>query len=227
MTMTNTTESPYGSQAQAQHLRVVRVRTAYERWWKRSLDLVLASALVLVMLPVILLIAFAIRVGLGKGVLYSQQRVGRDGQPFTIWKFRTMRPDRRTRSDVPVEQDRRQQHKTVADPRHTGLGRLLRRLSLDELPQLLNVLRGDMSLVGPRPEVLSIAEERGYLDHVRHQVRPGMTGPYQVSDLRYNGDLRDGLDVDADYVQRVSLRSDLRYLFRTVAVMLGRSSSGS
>ena len=84
-----------------------------------------------------------------------------------------------------------------------------------------------MSLVGPRPEIVSIALERGYHDHVRHDVRPGITGPYQTSELRLNGDLRAGLDVDEDYVHNVSLRRDLRYLARTVGVIVGLGSSGS
>ncbi len=176
-------------------------------------------------IPLGLVIAFAIRVGLGRGVLYSQTRVGLDGQPFEIVKFRTMRPDRRKATrEVPVE--RRAQHKSTADPRHTGLGRLLRKSSLDELPQLLNVARGEMSFVGPRPEVWEIAEQRGYLDHVRHEVRPGMTGPYQTSDLRENGDLRDGLRMDAEYVRDLSLVGDLRYLARTIGVLFGSTVGG-
>lgn len=213
----------------AEDLRLVRQRSLYERRVKRPLDIVGGLLIGLLALPVALLIALAIRVGLGKGILYSQRRVGMDGSPFVIWKFRTMRHDRRKREigeieEAPVESDRRSEHKHDNDPRHTGLGRTLRRLSLDELPQLLNVLRGDMSLVGPRPELVGVAQERGYLDHIRHEVRPGMTGPYQVSDLRLNGDLRDGLELDADYVNNLTFMNDLRYLAQTVSVMLGRSS---
>ncbi len=204
-------------------LHVVRSRSFYERRGKRLLDLALIGPIALAVAPVALLIALAVRVGLGAGVLYGQDRVGMDVHPFQIRKFRTMRHDRRARSEA-VDVDRRQKHKTVDDPRHTGLGRLLRKLSLDELPQLLNVLRGEMSLVGPRPEVWEIAEARGYLAHVRHEVRPGMTGPYQVSDLRRAGDLRDGLRLDAEYVRDISLANDLRYLFATIGVVLGRST---
>ncbi len=175
--------------------------------------------------PLAAAIAAAVRVGLGKPVLYEQQRVGENGELFTIYKFRTMRPDRRqTVIDLPDGHDRRNGHKRDDDPRHTGLGRRLRQLSLDELPQIINVLRGEMSLVGPRPEMPEIAEERGYLNHIRHQVKPGMTGPYQTSDLRLNGDLRDGLHLDAEYVFNVSLRNDVHYLLRTVKVLLTRAS---
>jgi len=213
----------------AEDLRLVRTKSLYERRLKRSLDIaggVLIGGLVL---PLALLIALAIRVGLGKGIFYSQRRVGLDGSPFAIWKFRTMRPDRRKREvgeieEAAVDSDRRSAHKHLDDPRHTGLGRTLRRLSLDELPQLLNVLRGEMSLVGPRPELVGVASDRGYLNHVRHEVRPGMTGPYQVSELRLNGDLRDGLELDEEYVQNLTFRNDMGYLVRTISVMVGRSS---
>lgn len=212
-----------------ENLRLVREESLYERRLKRSFDVLGGVGLGLLLLPLALLIAVAIRVGLGKGVFYSQRRVGMDRKPFVIWKFRTMRPDRRLREigeieDAAVEEDRRSAHKDFDDPRHTGLGRTLRRLSLDEIPQLINVLQGHMSLVGPRPELVGVASERGYLDHIRHQVRPGMTGPYQVSELRLSGDLRDGLELDAEYVQNLTLRTDLRCLVRTVGVMLGRSS---
>lgn len=208
-------------------LRMARQRSLYERRFKRLLDLVGACVIILATLPVAFAIAIAVRVGLGRQVLYSQHRIGMNGEEFVIWKFRTMRPDRRrTPALVPQEQDRRMDHKVLDDPRHTGLGRMLRKLSLDELPQLINVLRGEMSLVGPRPEVASVARERGYVDHVRHSVRPGMTGPYQVSELRLNGDLRDGLALDAEYVADLGFATDARLLLATVRLLL-TGSSGS
>jgi len=205
-------------------LRIVRDRSRYERRFKRPLDVVVGGVALVGALPVMGLIAVAVRAGLGKGVLYSQQRAGAGGAPFTIYKFRTMRPDRRQRElEFPEESDRRgdMNHKDDDDPRHTGLGRILRRLSLDELPQLLNVMRGEMSLVGPRPEMIDVARQRGYLNHVRHDVKPGMTGPYQTSLLRLNGDLRDGLDLDEQYVNNLTLRNDLRYLLKTFTVFFG------
>jgi lipopolysaccharide/colanic/teichoic acid biosynthesis glycosyltransferase len=206
-------------------LRVVRDQTFYERRFKRRFDVFGGVLLLGLATPVMAFIAFAVRVGLGKGVLYSQQRIGLDGGPFTIYKFRTMRPDRRHKElEFAEDEDRRGDHKDDNDPRHTGLGRLLRRTSLDELPQLLNVLRGEMSLVGPRPELIGVARQRGYLHHPRHEVKPGMTGPYQVSELRLNGDLRDGLQLDEEYVNNLTFRQDLGYLVRTVSVMLGDST---
>ncbi len=206
-------------------LSVARERSLYERRFKRTLDVTVGVLILLVSLPISLGIAIAIRVGLGKGILYSQDRVGLNGTPFVIWKFRTMGLDRRRSEEgLPIEEDRRADHKVLDDPRHTGLGRLLRKLSLDELPQLVNVIRGDMSLVGPRPDLVTIATKRGYPPHIRHDVRPGMTGPYQVSHLRMNADLRDGLDLDEQYVKELSFGNDLRYLAKTLRVTLNRSS---
>ena len=212
-------------QSRKDDLHIVRDRSVYERRFKRPFDLLVGSMAAIAAAPLAVCIAAAVRIGLGKPVLYTQQRVGEDGEVFTIYKFRTMRPDRRQReASVPAETDRRSGHKSEDDPRHTGLGRRLRQLSLDELPQIINVFRGEMSLVGPRPEIPAIAEEGGYLDHVRHEVKPGMTGPYQTSDLRLNGDLRDGLHVDAEYVFNVSLKNDAKYIARTAKVLLSRGT---
>lgn len=206
-------------------LHIVRSVSLYERRFKRPFDMLVGSAAALAAAPLAAFIALAVRVGLGKPVLYEQERLGKNGETFTIYKFRTMRPDRRsTVRDLPSNQERRSDHKRDDDPRHTGLGRRLRQLSLDELPQIINVLRGEMSLIGPRPELPEIAEERGYRDHVRHQVKPGMTGPYQTSDLRLNGDLRDGLALDTNYVFNVSLRNDVKHLVATVKMLLTRAS---
>ena len=210
---------------QGDDLQLVRNRSLYERRLKRPFDLVFGSLALLVASPVMVALALAIRVRLGEGVMFRQERVGQNQEPFTIYKFRTMRPDRRrAHADVPRIQDRRSAHKTEQDPRHTALGRLLRRLSLDELPQLINVLRGEMSLVGPRPELVDIADERGYLDHIRHEVKPGMTGPYQISELRLSGDLRDGLHLDIRYATHLTFRNDMRYLLGTVTMLADRGT---
>jgi len=199
---------------------VSRRVTLYTRFGKRAIDLFVSLLLVVIAVPFVLLVAIAVRVRLGSGVFYGQERVGRHGEPFTIWKFRTMSHDRRKEQASGLTEERRFNHKVDEDPRHTGLGRLLRRLSLDELPQLWNVVRGDMSLVGPRPELVEVARQRGYLNHIRHEVRPGITGPYQTSLLRLRGDLRDGLELDAEYVRSVAFGSDMRYLARTLHVLV-------
>jgi len=171
------------------------------------------------------LIAGAVAVQLGRPVLFRQRRVGRDGVPFEVLKFRTMRPDRRGQS-LDVIHDRRATHKSDNDPRHTRLGRFLRRYSLDELPQLVNVLRGEMSFVGPRPELVSVVEKdyRPGLEQ-RHFVKPGLTGLWQIS-ARGDGPMHENGDWDLDYVEQVSLRTDAKILLRTPGAMFsGRTGA--
>ena len=123
----------------------------YQRIVKPIIDIVGTAVLLVLLLPVVLAVALAVRAKLGKHVIYRQERMGRYGKPFVMYKFRTMHPDRR-RAQVPFEGiDRRVCHKRDDDPRHTPFGRSLRRSSLDELPQLWNVMKGNMSLVGPSP----------------------------------------------------------------------------
>jgi lipopolysaccharide/colanic/teichoic acid biosynthesis glycosyltransferase len=148
---------------------------------KAVMDVVGASFLLVIAAPLMLATAALLRVRLGPGVIYRQRRVGLQGREFIVLKFRTMRPDRR--APIPAQrraEDRRRTHKTTADPRHTTLGLWLRRLSIDELPQLNNVLRRDMSLVGPRPELPELVAKYEPWQHQRHLVRPGLTGLWQV-----------------------------------------------
>jgi lipopolysaccharide/colanic/teichoic acid biosynthesis glycosyltransferase len=182
-----------------------------------------AAALLLVCLPVLLLIAAAIRVTLGRGVLYRQERVGLGGRRFRIYKFRTMAHDRRRHDLRFVGEDRRLTHKHPNDPRHTTLGRLLRKTSLDELPQLFNVLRGDMSLVGPRPELPAVVEQYLPLHHRRHAVKPGITGSWQVSPYR-DQPIAKAIGLDLEYVDTVTFATDCRLLCRTVPAVLSRRS---
>jgi lipopolysaccharide/colanic/teichoic acid biosynthesis glycosyltransferase len=158
-------------------------------------------------------------------VLLVQPRIGRAGRTFGMLKFRTMHPCRRHRYEaVPPEQDRRCRHKSDEDPRHTRLGRLLRQTSLDELPQVWNVLRGDMSLVGPRPELPAIVA--GYADwqHRRHEVKPGITGLWQVTERTHSaGEMHLHTGTDLAYLEQLSLRTDLAILIRTpIVLMRGR-----
>lgn len=184
---------------------------------KRVMDLLLAAALLFVLAPVLLLIAALIRAESRGPVLYRQPRNGRDMQTFTILKFRTMRCD---------ADDCRQAERD--DDRVTRVGRVLRRTSLDELPQVLNVLQGDMSLVGPRPHPLWLDERYGpeipnYAN--RFAVPPGITGLAQVNGCR--GETPDvatmarRVEWDARYVERCSLWLDVAILLRTVKVMWG------
>jgi exopolysaccharide biosynthesis polyprenyl glycosylphosphotransferase len=155
-------------------------------------------------------IAIGIRLESPGPVLLRQERMGLDGRRFTMLKFRTMREDAETTTGPVWAQ--------AEDPRRTRLGSLLRRFSLDELPQLLNVLRGEMSLVGPRPERPVFVEEfrrrmPGYM--LRHKVKAGMTGWAQINGWRGNTSLEKRLEYDLYYIERWSLAFDLRILLQT------------
>jgi len=195
----------------------------YVRLVKPLFDRVVGTLLLVALSPLIALVALAVRFRIGQPVIFRQARSGRDGEPFDVVKFRTMRPDRR-RDARPVSEDRRQTHKSEADPRHTRLGRRLRKWSLDELPQLWNVVCGEMSLVGPRPELVEIVEHYEPWQHQRHLVKPGLTGLWQIS-RRGEGLMHLYTDVDLEYVATVGLRTDLRILFRTIPAALGRSGT--
>jgi lipopolysaccharide/colanic/teichoic acid biosynthesis glycosyltransferase len=202
------------------------VRSEYERTVKPVLDFMVAAVLLLLFAPVLAAVALAVRLQLGKGVLFRQERVGLDGQPFTVYKFRTMRHDRRAADCSFAGTDRRQAHKCDDDPRHTSLGRLLRKLSLDELPQLVNVLRGEMSIVGPRPELVSVVAAYEPWQHRRHRVKPGLTGLWQVTTRGQGRLMKDDTQVDLDYVECISLRTDATILVKTVPVLVfGRTGS--
>jgi len=203
------------------------LRNRWRQAGKRFLDIVAGAFLLLLLLPVLLLIALAVRAD-GGPAFYAHRRVGRGGSEFPCLKFRTMRVDadrvleallRETPALRPEwEATRKLRH----DPRVTRVGRVLRMTSLDELPQLLNVLRGEMSLVGPRPVVRKELDQfYGPVAGVYLSVRPGITGLWQVSgrsDIGY--DRRVALDLA--YAQNPSLRGDLMILWRTVGAVLRR-----
>lgn len=192
----------------------------YARYGKRVFDAVCASAALVVLAPVLATVAVIGYCKLGRPVLYRQVRLGKDGRPFVMLKFRSMRHDRRIAPTQPIDHaDRRVVHKCRHDPRHTPFGRCIRRTSIDELPQLLNVVRGQMSIVGPRPELPEIAARHGLVDHVRHQVRPGLTGLWQISADR-PGFVHENVRYDEEYVATVSFRRDLRIIARTIPVLV-------
>lgn len=207
------------SELPVRQVRVVRApRSAYARLLKPAFDrLVAAAALVVAIVPMAL-VAGAIAVTMGRPILFRQRRVGLHGEVFEVLKFRTMDPCRRT-TRLDVIHDRRQTHKSTADPRHTALGRFLRRYSLDELPQLFNVLAGQMSIVGPRPELESVVEQYEPGLDQRHLVKPGLTGLWQIS-ARGDGPMHENGEWDLDYVERVSLLTDLRIIANTPRAML-------
>jgi lipopolysaccharide/colanic/teichoic acid biosynthesis glycosyltransferase len=193
--------------------------SAWTAFGKRAFDLSAAASAFLLLLPLLVVLAVAVRLAMGRGVFYRQTRVGRNGRHFAIIKFRTMKHERREDQSLWAGPERRLQHKSPDDPRHTPVGRVLRRWSLDELPQLWNILVGHMSLVGPRPELADIVETYEDWEHDRHLVRPGLTGLWQVT-ARGNGtQMRDHTRLDIHYARSVSLRTDATILLRTFAVV--------
>ncbi|MNR80314.1 UDP-N-acetylgalactosamine-undecaprenyl-phosphate N-acetylgalactosaminephosphotransferase [compost metagenome] len=179
---------------------------------KRLADLVFALTLGLVLLPVLVGLAIAIRLESPGPAIFKQARMGRGGKPFTIYKFRSMVANAPKLGPELTERN---------DPRITHLGRLLRRTSVDEFPQLLNILKGDMSFIGPRPEVPSIVETDWSEDDRETvlSVRPGLSGWAQIHG-RDDLDIPTKLRYDREYAERVSLPLDLTILWRTPWLLL-------
>ena len=196
------------------------------RMVKGMVDRTAAVALLVVLLPVLAAIAMAIRATTPGPVLFRQERVGRDGRPFEMLKFRTMEVGAEARLSEPgiTNEGNDVLFKLRTDPRVTRLGRILRRYSADELPQLVNVLRGEMSLVGPRPSLGVEVERYGIDVHRRFRVKPGLTGLWQVSG-RSNLSWADSVRMDLRYVENWSLTLDLMILWKTIgAVVRGRGA---
>ena len=178
---------------------------------KRAFDVVVGTAALLAALPIMAVIAAAVRATSKGPILYRQERMGLDGRRFDMLKFRTMRTD--------AETDSGPQWAVPDDPRRTALGAFLRQFSLDELPQLVNVLRGEMSLVGPRPERPSFVEDfrrrvPGYM--LRHKVKAGITGWAQINGWRGNTSIERRIEYDLYYIERWSLAFDVSILLRTL-----------
>ncbi|GAC1451084.1 MAG: hypothetical protein PVSMB4_10650 [Ktedonobacterales bacterium] len=189
---------------------------------KRWLDVGLVLVALLLAVPLLVLVALLIKLDDGGPVLYRREVLGRNDAPFYILKFRTMVADAdQILAGDPLLQEeyRRQNFKLRCDPRVTRAGRLLRRTSLDELPQLWNILRGHMSLVGPRSIHITERELYGDFYAVRHCLRPGLTGLWQVSG-RSDTTYQERIRLDQEYVMNCSLRRDLDILLRTVVVVL-------
>ncbi len=179
---------------------------------KRGFDILVSLSALLLIWPILVLIAIAIRLSTKGPALFRQERAGKDGKPFVFYKFRTMRADADPFGPSP---------KSGQDPRLTKIGRILREYSLDELPQLFNILKGDMSIVGPRPLYLSQIPEWSDRQKKRLLVKPGLTGLAQVSG-RAAISCEDKLELDAKYVEMASLSTDLRIMLATVGHVMTR-----
>jgi exopolysaccharide biosynthesis polyprenyl glycosylphosphotransferase len=183
---------------------------------KRTMDLIVSGLLLVLLSPLLLVTSLLILADSGRPVFVRQRRAGKDGVPFTMLKFRTMVADAEERLGELVDLTKLDQpaFKIPDDPRVTRVGRLLRRASVDELPQLINVLRGDMSLVGPRPEEESVVALYDERQRTRLAIKPGLTGPMQVygrSDLTFE----ERLAIERDYLDNLSIPGDLAILMRT------------
>ncbi len=208
----------------------------------RAFDIAAAGVLLVVTAPVMALVALLIRAESPGPVIYRGRRLGLGGRPFTVFKFRSMRTDTddelhrryvlgllRSEENEPPATEPEPDDNVVAfklhdDPRVTRVGRWIRATTLDELPQFVNVVRGEMSLVGPRPEVPYALEAYEPWQHERFSVRPGLTGLWQVSG---RGDLspREMLALDVEYARRRSLRLDAEILLRTIPAVLKRKGA--
>jgi exopolysaccharide biosynthesis polyprenyl glycosylphosphotransferase len=200
--------------------------TGVRRLGKELFDKTAAGLGVLFLLPVLVGIAFAVKVTSQGPMLFCQERVGRDGQTFSMLKFRSMvaGADRMVEELADDSDGNGVLFKKKDDPRVTRVGKLLRRYSLDELPQLFNVIRGDMSLVGPRPPLPTEVERYGFDMHRRFLVKPGLTGLWQVSgrsDLSWDDSVR----IDVRYVENWSLTFDFMILWKTVGAVLRGSGA--
>jgi len=184
--------------------------TLYRRWGKRAVDIAVSAAGLVVLSPVLAALAVFVRVRLGSPVLFRQQRPGLRGRPFTLFKFRTM-------TEAVDESGAR----LPDDARLTGAGTFLRRWSLDELPELWNVLRGDMSIVGPRPLLMQYLDRYTPQQARRHDVKPGITGWAQVNG-RDQCTWEQRFTLDVWYVERVAFGLDARIFARTIWKILKR-----
>ncbi|HEY4378867.1 MAG TPA: sugar transferase [Acidobacteriaceae bacterium] len=177
---------------------------------KRAMDVLGAIVLLALLAPFLLLVALLVRLDSPGPALFRQRRAGRDGVEFLLWKFRSMHVDAPDYAPSPTSN---------LDPRLTRIGRLIRRVSIDELPQLINVLKGEMSLVGPRPEMPFIVERYTPLERARLAVKPGITGLWQVSPARAMP-IHENLQYDLHYIHHQNLTLDSAILLRTIAAVI-------
>lgn len=181
----------------------------YAKYVKRILDFLLSLCGVIVLSPVLLILSVLVRVKLGSPVLFKQERPGKNEKIFTLCKFRTMTDEKDSEGNLLPD-----------NVRLTRFGKFLRATSLDELPELFNILKGDMSIIGPRPLLVSYLPYYSEREKKRHSIRPGLTGLAQVSGRNFiDWDKR--LEKDVEYVENLSFRMDMKVLKMTVQTVLG------
>jgi undecaprenyl phosphate N,N'-diacetylbacillosamine 1-phosphate transferase len=187
----------------------------YERFVKRGLDAFLATGALIVLSPVLLITAIMVRVKLGSPVLFTQERPGRDGKIFKLYKFRTMTDARDEKGELLPD-----------DQRLPAFGQKLRSTSLDELPELINMIKGDMAVVGPRPLLVRYLPRYNAHQARRHEVRPGFTGLAQVHG-RNAISWEEKFDWDVKYVDNITFKGDLQIIIDTVRIVLKREGINS
>ena len=187
----------------------------YERFFKRFFDCLLSGIALIVLSPVILITAILVRIKLGSPVIFKQERPGKDEKLFKLFKFRSMTDERDEKGNLLPDEKRL--------PR---FGRILRTTSLDELPELVNIFKGDMAIVGPRPLLVRYLPFYKPEERVRHSVRPGLTGLAQING-RNNLDWDERIGLDVQYVKKITFLGDLKIIFQTVGKVLRRSDIAS
>ena len=183
----------------------------YKKWVKRCLDFLLSLCAIILLSPLLLVLTILVRLKLGSPVIFHQERPGKDEKIFTLCKFRTMTDERDEKGEL------------LPDAvRLTKFGKFLRGTSLDELPELFNILKGDMSIIGPRPLLVSYLPYYSKREKLRHSVRPGLTGLAQVSGRNFiDWDRR--MDKDVEYVEHLSFAMDMKVIWLTVKTVLGHT----
>lgn len=191
-----------------------RKKSIYEKYIKRLLDIVLSGLALIILSPVIAIVAFLVRVKLGSPVIFKQERPGLNEKIFKMYKFRSMTDERDENGDLLPDEDRL-----------TPFGKKLRSTSLDELPELWNIFKGDMSIVGPRPLAVLYLPYYTEEERLRHTVRPGLTGLAQING-RNAISWEEKFGYDIKYVKNISLRLDISIFFGTIGKVLKREGIG-
>lgn len=182
----------------------------YQKYIKRLLDIVLSLIAIIITLPIFLIIGILVLIFIGKPVLFRQKRPGKNEKIFTMYKFRTMTNKKDKDGNLLPD-----------ELRLTKLGKILRKTSLDEIPEFINILKGDMSFVGPRPLLVEYLPYYTEKEHHRHDVRPGLTGLAQVSGRNLlNWEARFSKDIE--YVNNITFMNDLKIIFKTISIVLKR-----
>lgn len=183
----------------------------YKRFIKRTLDVIVSLVVIIAFSPVLLLVAFLVRYNLGSPIIFKQKRPGLNGEIFTMYKFRSMTDERDESGELLPD-----------SIRLTKIGKILRSTSLDELPEIFNILKGDMSFVGPRPLSVKYLPYYNEFEKQRHDVRPGLTGLAQING-RNRATWEQRFDLDVEYVSELSFINDIKIFAKTILVVFKRS----